>query len=227
MIWVCQGEPRWQIPPFPEYDDPNYRVVPCGPFDWKANAARMIENFNDLGHFAYVHPGLLGDPEHPIVQPYEVQRVGNEIQYEAGVHAANPNAKFRITNLEAGEEPVVRNVYRLIMPFTSHLAVIYPQGGRRVVFSAACPVSDKECRVFSNLGRNFDFHVPDSEIVAWEAKVISQDQAMVESQRPEELPVDLSAEMHIRSDRSAVEYRRWLGELGIEQGSAELVPLEV
>jgi vanillate O-demethylase monooxygenase subunit len=143
------------------------------------------------------------------------------------VHAANPNGEFRITNLSPDEEPLVRNVYRLIMPFTSHLAVVYPQGGRRVVFSACSPVSDKECRVFSNLGRNFDFHVPNAEIVAWEERVIRQDQAMVESQRPEELPVDLSAEMHIRGDRSAVEYRRWLGELGIERCGALPVAVSV
>ena len=33
----------------------------------------------------------------------------------------------------------------------------------------------------------------------------------MESQRPEELPVDLTAEMHVKgADAGTVEYRRWL-----------------
>ena len=36
----------------------------------------------------------------------------------------------------------------------------------------------------------------------------------MESQRPEELPVDLSAELQIAGvDRVAIEYRRWLREI--------------
>ena len=37
---------------------------------------------------------------------------------------------------------------------------------------------------------------------------------MVESQRPEELPIDLTQELHIRGvDRVSIDYRRWLGEI--------------
>jgi len=44
--------------------------------------------------------------------------------------------------------------------------------------------------------------------------VIGQDRPVVESQRPEQLPYDLSAELHIRGvDRASLEYRKWLVEL--------------
>jgi hypothetical protein len=36
---------------------------------------------------------------------------------------------------------------------------------------------------------------------------------------PERIPIDLKEELHIRSDRLAVEYRRWLRELGITYGT--------
>ena len=37
---------------------------------------------------------------------------------------------------------------------------------------------------------------------------------VVESQRPEELPIDLSEELHIKGvDRVSIDYRRWLGEI--------------
>jgi hypothetical protein len=46
--------------------------------------------------------------------------------------------------------------------------------------------------------------------------VIEQDRRMVEAQRPEELPLDLSAELHLKgTDSAAVEYRRSLARLGL------------
>lgn len=217
LVWVCLGEPRSPVAPFPEWDDEAFRRVECGPFTWHSSAARMIENFNDLGHFPFVHPGLIGDPQKPVVRPYEVTRHDNELRYEVHVDAVNPNKQFRIASLEEDETPLVHHRTRLAMPFTVHLEATFPNGGRRIVYCACSPVSAKECRIFTILARDFDFDVPDEEIRAWEARIIGQDQAMVETQRPEELPVDLSAEFHIRADRIAVEYRRWLGELGIER----------
>jgi hypothetical protein len=41
----------------------------------------------------------------------------------------------------------------------------------------------------------------------------------VESQKPEELPLDLQAELHLNPDRLSIAYRRWLGDLGVTFGS--------
>ena len=37
-------------------------------------------------------------------------------------------------------------------------------------------------------------------LIAFETKVFAEDQRLVESQHPEELPLDLSADFHIRAD---------------------------
>ncbi len=48
------------------------------------------------------------------------------------------------------------------------------------------------------------------------AEVTEQDRRIVEAQRPEELPLDLSEELHLRgTDAAAVEYRRALKRLGV------------
>ncbi len=47
-----------------------------------------------------------------------------------------------------------------------------------------------------------------------------QDVPIVESQRPELLPLDLQAELHLRSDRTAIAYRKWLREPGLTFGTA-------
>jgi hypothetical protein len=43
---------------------------------------------------------------------------------------------------------------------------------------------------------------------------------VLESQRPELLPWDLPAELHLRSDRTALAYRRWLRQMGLSFGTA-------
>ena len=40
-------------------------------------------------------------------------------------------------------------------------------------------------------------------------KIFYEDQPTVEGQRPELIPVDLSAELHVKSDANQVAYRRW------------------
>jgi hypothetical protein len=42
----------------------------------------------------------------------------------------------------------------------------------------------------------------------------------LESQRPELLPLDVQAELHLRSDRTAIADRGWLRDLGLSFGTA-------
>ena len=76
LIWVALEEPRWPFPDLPDLEAPGWKTVPCGPFAWNAEASRQIENFTDLGHFPWVHPGLLGDPSRVVVVPPEVRTEG-------------------------------------------------------------------------------------------------------------------------------------------------------
>jgi len=55
---------------------------------------------------------------------------------------------------------------------------------------------------------------------SFQDKITNQDIPVVESQRPERLPLDLQAELHLRSDRIAVAYRKWLRNMGLTFGTA-------
>src|SRR5437879_7579159 len=61
---------------------------------------------------------------------------------------------------------------------------------------------------------------PTSEMVDFQDRIFAQDRPILESQRPELLPLDLQAELHLRSDRTAIAYRRWLRELGVRTGAS-------
>jgi phenylpropionate dioxygenase-like ring-hydroxylating dioxygenase large terminal subunit len=47
--------------------------VPAGPYLFRANGPRVIENFLDVAHLPFVHAGLLGDPAMPEIEDYEAQ----------------------------------------------------------------------------------------------------------------------------------------------------------
>ncbi len=61
----------------------------------------------------------------------------------------------------------------------------------------------------------FDGRLP--KYVATHNLIVEQDRVIVERQRPEELPLDLAEEFHLKGpDAMALVYRRALGELGVE-----------
>ena len=42
------------------------RIAPGEPYTWPTGAARRVENFVDLAHFAWVHDGTLGNRGQPV-----------------------------------------------------------------------------------------------------------------------------------------------------------------
>jgi phenylpropionate dioxygenase-like ring-hydroxylating dioxygenase large terminal subunit len=70
------------------------------------------------------------------------------------------------------------------------------------------------------MAMNSGHDVPEAELVAYQDRIFAQDQPIVESQRPELLPLDLQAELHLRSDRAAIAYRQWLRAIGLSYGVA-------
>src|SRR2546425_261589 len=69
------------LPEMPELEDDAWAVVAAGPYRWRCDAARQVENFTDFGHFPWVHPGLLGDPDRPVVPRHEVRTEGHVLHY--------------------------------------------------------------------------------------------------------------------------------------------------
>jgi phenylpropionate dioxygenase-like ring-hydroxylating dioxygenase large terminal subunit len=44
-------------PPISAIRDPHYQCVLCGPYGIGTSAPRIIENFLDMAHFPFIHPG--------------------------------------------------------------------------------------------------------------------------------------------------------------------------
>jgi phenylpropionate dioxygenase-like ring-hydroxylating dioxygenase large terminal subunit len=208
LIWVCLDEPKHEIPEFPpEYNDPSFRWEGFETDGmWKANAARMIENLADYSHFPFVHPGTLGDPENPQSEPITIEPLDGGFQYDI------PQPVNRLTR----DNPA-RQTYKLYLPFMLAIQRRQPGGFQRQTNIFLCsPVSNNETRFFRFMGRNFSDFQSDEELNRRHRLTFEQDKGIVESQRPEELPLDLAEELHVRGpDTPAIEYRRRLRDLGV------------
>ena len=113
LIWVALAEPRWPLREVPELEDGAWALVTAGPYRWRCDAARQVENFTDFGHFPWVHPGLLGDPDRPVVPRHEVTTVGNVLHYSI-VRPEAPNTDdFPVFGNEQAGPPERRSRYEL------------------------------------------------------------------------------------------------------------------
>lgn len=218
LVWICLAdEPALPLPRFDEIDDPSYRTVRIPTYDWRSSAARRVENFVDFSHFPFVHAGILGDPDRPEVPDHEVVRDDATLRFSLGVEEpANP---LKADDEESGTVQRDPSDYVVTMPFTVHLDQPLPDDKHFVLFVASSPLTRRSCRSFSFCARNYDLAPDrDAEHVAFQETILEQDRVVVEAQRPEELPIDLSRELHVRGvDRVSIEYRRWLGELAASE----------
>jgi phenylpropionate dioxygenase-like ring-hydroxylating dioxygenase large terminal subunit len=210
LVWVSLGQPEREVATFPEWEDPTFRKVYCGPYTLKATGPRAIENFLDVAHFPFVHGGLLGDAARPEVADYEA-----EITPE-GVIARDVRI-FQPDPDTSGQGALVTYTYRVLRPLTAYFTKT-SAGPRFAAFFAITPVEEKLSVGWLLLALNYRYDVDDSVLSGFEDAIMAQDIPVVESQRPELLPLDLQEELHLRSDRVAIAYRRYLKECGMRLG---------
>jgi phenylpropionate dioxygenase-like ring-hydroxylating dioxygenase large terminal subunit len=212
MVWACVGEPLGDVPQFAYGDDPAFRLILAGPYSFRAKGPRVIENFLDVAHLSFVHAGLLGDPQHGQIEDYEV-----------GMGPHGPEAReIRIWQPDpdgTGQGALVTYHYWACAPLTVGLEKKH--GDQRFgILAQVVPRDAETCESRLVMAMNYAHEVPEETFVRFQDEVNAQDKAIVESQRPELLPLDLQSELHLRSDRMAIAYRKWLREIGFSYGTA-------
>ena len=216
LIWVALEEPAYPLPEIPEFDDATWKVVETGPFAWQSDASRQLENFTDFGHFPWVHPGLLGDPERPVVPDYTVEIRDHVLHYSI-VRPEAPNTDdFPVFANQEVVRPERRSRYELHLPYTIVLRLGWGGEQGMVYFYVGQPIGKNQCAGYCLIGRNYDLDQPDSVLQDFEATIFGQDQRIVESQRPEQVPFDLAEELHLKFDAVAINYRRAMQQQGLD-----------
>ncbi len=211
-IWVCLGEPAGGVPDFAVAEADGFRTVTAGPYRFRALGPRVIENALDVAHLGYVHAGLLGDSSRLEVEEYEVEDgVRGPEAKEIRIWQPNPDG--------TGQGALVTYRYWVEGPLTMGFE---KTGGERLfaVLAQVAPVDAEHSEMRMLMSMNYGHEVLAEELRAFQDRVTEQDRAVVESQRPELLPLDLQAELHLRSDRMAIAYRKWLAKIGLRYGAA-------
>ena len=214
LVWVALETPQDDVPGYLEATEPGFYTLSVGPYTLNAEPPRVIENFLDVSHLMWVHEGLLGVPDYAEIPDHHVHRVGNTLKSDPiDIFQPDPDGRGKaLTN---------RYVYEVLAPTTARFRKTDPDTGE--VFSMllhATPTAAGETLAYALLSRNYDLDAPDETYIDFQNTLMAQDKRIIESQRPENLPLDLQAELHLKSDRLAIAYRRYLQELGVARGTA-------
>ena len=216
LLWACLaplGAEARPVPAFPEAEQPGWHSYAGEVMEWSCQSTRQIENFLDMAHFSVVHVDVFGNPDEMEVGAYNVDRSesGWQLTTQFDYPAVNP---FEPPGPDGRRVPSpISFGYRVELPFAVHLGSTM-MGTPYTLFTANQPVTASTCRVYWVMAMPEDVAFPDEMIELSEQAVFHADRRVVETQRPERLPLDLGAELHLGFDKLAVAYRRALADLG-------------
>lgn len=203
VLWRCGGQilawrdrcPHRGVPLSAGWIDSNNQVV-C-PY-------HGLE-FNEAGYCTRVpaDPKLMTFPASAQVHSYKVQE-----RYGL-VWVALQNPQREIPWFEEWHQPGF--VYFHCGPY-----VINTSAMRVLVVT---PVEELRSIAWLGVARNYALETAHAEMRSFQDHLISQDIPMVESQRPQRLPLNLQAEYHIPADKMSIAYRQWLKQLGVKFGT--------
>lgn len=213
MVWVCVGSPVTSEPPVwrEAMDHPEWRFHVEFFERWKVAAPRIIDNNLDASHVAYVHRSTFGDPDDAHLPPIAleptaggfVSRLHVEqkgVGQQNGAAVGDEVRRFeRVTEIE------------LLAPLVTRTRLYY--GGAAhdyCFFGAATPVDDEHSlymRLTALAGPEDE--QPWASFTAFGHRVKEEDRVVLESTVPD-FPVDVTSEVHLRSDKVTLEYRRYL-----------------
>ena len=207
LVWVALEDPVADIAPFPEYADDSYLSYLSVSSSWNASAGRFTENGLDVTHFAWVHPGALGDRDDAECPAIDIDVTSYGFEY------AYSRESLESPFATGGQTIHSRTMHHI--PFTRR-RVLTSDAGHSVQYVTASPTRARQCRIWMIESRNHHRTDPIQPYIDFSRQLLEQDRHIVESQRPEMLPIDLTEELHLRGpDQVALTYRRLLAEAGV------------
>jgi vanillate O-demethylase monooxygenase subunit len=224
LIWVRLGVAddgsRPPRPELPEASDPGYVLHVGEPFDWSCQSTRQLENFLDVAHFSHIHLDAFGNPDVMEVPPQAVEVADGHLRTEVVYPAVDPTAPLRG---EVAEVIQMKFIYDVHLPFAVRLrsgVVDTPMG---TLFMINQPITAHTCRVWWVMAQVADTALPVELVEMMEQLIFGADQAIVETQRPDFVPLAMTAELHLPFDKVAVAYRRALAALGFADEGGDVM----
>ncbi|MEO5973668.1 MAG: aromatic ring-hydroxylating dioxygenase subunit alpha [Ilumatobacteraceae bacterium] len=212
-LWTTLGSNPAPLFEIPEFDEPGRRNLNAASIGVATSAPRAVENFLDMGHFPFVHTGVLGAEPFTEVVDYEIEIRNGEI-FATGCKFPQPQAA------PGSVEPIITDyTYRIPHPYC---VLLYKTGAfdaRRldVIGLFIQPLGQEEIRAHTLLSV-IDDVTSKTGLRRFQLGIFSQDKPILENQVPKRLPLSPSRETPIRADKSSIAYRRWLQTMGVKYG---------
>jgi phenylpropionate dioxygenase-like ring-hydroxylating dioxygenase large terminal subunit len=208
LLWCASQAGAAQLPPpWPTLQQQGLppREVVCGPFDVATSAPRVVENFLDMSHFAFVHTGLLGHADHSGVPEHRVDLAADGRPVVEHYRAWQPQA-----SAGAAGGAWVDYRYEVLGPYAALLGkrAEVPGAPQEAYALWATPLDEEATRVWFTLFTS-DAAADAAALRAFQALIFEQDRPVLESQRPRRLPLS-GGEHPCAADRLSVAYRRYL-----------------
>lgn len=217
LVWTSilgRDESTANLPNLDTWDMDGHQAILPPYVDIGGSSGRQLEGFIDVAHFAWVHHKAFADRKNPVVPKYSAKKTDYGIQAEYISSVSNyPHGMQHL----APEGFVWKRTFDIYPPFSAILKVDFPEDGVLKILNACCPVSYNKTRLFVPLTRNFDTTGDLQAVYDFNAQIFAEDQEIIELQKPEELPLDLTAEAHFEADRSSTMYRRILADWGLSK----------
>lgn len=215
VVWLAPEEPVTGVIDIPEWDDPDFVVVPMPDATWNAGAAQMTENFLDLGHLPFVHLGTFADPDDLEVAPYKVERDGWGFKSDHHHSTKTLEGEGDTTNSEntVGHR---QSTWWYEAPFGIRLRIHYfDDDVILTILFCHQPVDENTTKIYVFDLRNdiLDGRSTPEEATEFQLAVANEDKEMLEMLTTKSTPLDPTAEVHTRVDRITLEMRRILSDL--------------
>jgi phenylpropionate dioxygenase-like ring-hydroxylating dioxygenase large terminal subunit len=213
-VWATFSDTPRPMIEIPEFDDPARRRLLWGGVMVRTCPQRLIENFLDMGHFAYVHTDLLGSEPHTEIETYKVETR----QDVAEIWATECRVYQPKASKAAAEGRDVEYIYRTSGPF---VVVLYKTAEQPGTFDnmgmLVQPMDEDHCRVFGYT-LLLEQESPLVDALHFQQTIFLQDRLILEQQMPRKIPLHDTSEIPTRADAAAMAYRRWLREVGMQFG---------
>lgn len=208
-LWVFMGDlaesERPPIPEFPEFANKEWRCV-RGEYIWQAHYARVIENGLDFSHAPFVHP-TFGDPSRAEIEDYKVQL--HEWGASASASYIPPMYRGLWKLIRKKPSPVKASPSFHMCGGLMRLNIQITSTWKQIIYDVNTPIDDKTTHTRWIHARNFmKSPLADADARKRVHNIFLQDANIVENIKPIQTPLDLSAELSVKSDGLQMAYRK-------------------
>jgi phenylpropionate dioxygenase-like ring-hydroxylating dioxygenase large terminal subunit len=218
MVFVAPEAPIAPLGRVAEADDETFEVGELPTIRARASVGLLADNFLDMAHFPFVHRGTFGADEAAEVPRFHVGRDG----WALTAFREHQFANREDPGVAAGIRPLVQSrrlSYRLDAPFHLQLRIDFVEaGGSNVIGFFLQPETEDSARIYTTLWRN-DLGgdaAAMAEAIDFEMHILEEDLRVQQAYDQLGLPLDPTAELHTRADRSTLELRRLMADLVAE-----------